>query len=228
MTTRQELLKILDRSEDNFVERKPARANAKEIRQTLVAFANSVPEGREAVLFIGVHDNGSIEGCPSPDSTQKLIADICSQQCYPPIAFKCEVLEEHQNVVAVMVPVSRDRPHFSGPAFVRKGATSKAASREMFDELVYSRTSKVAALLKLRDAHAVITVVGIGHKLGAVDQISDRNYKEAAECKVIGCDPHSVHLFKIGSHLNFSEPLDHVHVSHDHEKHRTMLVISGY
>jgi hypothetical protein len=82
--------------------------------------------------------------------------------------------------------------------------------------------------LKLRDAHTIITAVGIGHKLGAVDQISERNYKEGAECKVVGRDPHSVHLFKVGSMVNYSVFLDHVQISYDHVKHRPMLVITGY
>ncbi len=33
--------------EDNFVERKPANPNRDDIRKTVVAFANTVTEGRE-------------------------------------------------------------------------------------------------------------------------------------------------------------------------------------
>jgi hypothetical protein len=228
MVTRGELLKLLDGPEDNFVERKPARVNARAIRQTLVAFANSVPDGREAVLFIGVRDDGVIEGCPNPDSTQKSVGEISQQQCYPPIAFKCEVLQDRQSVVAVIVPPSKNRPHFSGPAFVRKGSMSVAASPEMFDELVHSRNSKVAELLSLRDKHTILTVIGIGHRLGTVTQTSERAYREGEECKVVNCDAHSAHLYKIGPQINFSEPLEHIQVSYDHEKHRPMLVVTGY
>jgi len=73
--------------EDNFTERKPESANAGELRRTLVAFANSVPPERSAILFIGVHDNGQILGCSNPDATQKTIRKIAEQDCYPPITF---------------------------------------------------------------------------------------------------------------------------------------------
>ena len=45
-------------SEDNFVERKPQSVKAHELRQTLVAFSNTLEERQTAVLFIGVDDNG--------------------------------------------------------------------------------------------------------------------------------------------------------------------------
>ena len=51
--TREELLKRLKDHEDNFTERKLEGAKSAELRKTLVAFANSVPEGRLAILFIG-------------------------------------------------------------------------------------------------------------------------------------------------------------------------------
>ena len=47
-----ELTSRLADKEDNFVERKPKKVNDRELRQTAVAFANSVPEGREAVLTL--------------------------------------------------------------------------------------------------------------------------------------------------------------------------------
>lgn len=42
--------------EDNFTERKAADSNDRALRQTLFAFANSVPEAETAVLFFGVDD----------------------------------------------------------------------------------------------------------------------------------------------------------------------------
>ena len=50
----------LSDGESNFVERKQSAASTDEIRRTIVAFANSVPVGDEAVLFIGVKDDGTI------------------------------------------------------------------------------------------------------------------------------------------------------------------------
>lgn len=54
--TKEQLLALLGRHERNFVERKSEGVTASELRQTVCAFANSVPEGRAGVLFIGIHD----------------------------------------------------------------------------------------------------------------------------------------------------------------------------
>lgn len=56
MTT-DELLRLIGNHEDNFVERKSEGLRDAEMRQTVSAFANAVPAGREGVLFIGIHDN---------------------------------------------------------------------------------------------------------------------------------------------------------------------------
>ncbi len=107
-------LRIADH-EDNFTERKTESAGSTAWRRTLVAFANSVPEGRTASLVIGVSDDGAILGVTIPDSIQKTIRKICEQDCYPPIAFSSEVVAgEPGAVVVASVPFSAARPHFSG------------------------------------------------------------------------------------------------------------------
>lgn len=80
--------------EDNFVERKPAGVNRAEMRKTLVAFANSVPQGQTAILFIGVRDDGSLNSVKAPDSVQKTLNDICARDCYPAIPFRATALTQ--------------------------------------------------------------------------------------------------------------------------------------
>ena len=58
----KELIARLHTSEDNLVERKPEGVNRSELRRTLVAFANSTPDDQVAILFVGVHDKGTIVG----------------------------------------------------------------------------------------------------------------------------------------------------------------------
>jgi hypothetical protein len=70
--------------EDSYTERKPAGAHDRDIRRTLVAFANSLREDKTAVLFIGVSDDGAIQGISNSDKLQKTIDNICKEQCYPP------------------------------------------------------------------------------------------------------------------------------------------------
>ncbi len=109
----------LSDKEDNFVERKPKTVKNAEIRQTVVAFANSVPEGREALLFIGIRDDGTIEGVDNTDAMQKAIREACERQCYPPIKYTAEVVSDGgRDVVAIRIPPSQDRPHFAGPFLV--------------------------------------------------------------------------------------------------------------
>lgn len=57
-----DLVSRLKNVEDNFTERKLEGAKPEELRRTLVAFANSVPKGRTAVLFIGVTETADIRG----------------------------------------------------------------------------------------------------------------------------------------------------------------------
>lgn len=228
MITRQQILEMLGDSEGPLLERKPARVNLREIRQTVCAFANSLTEGQEAVLFIGMRDDGGIEGCQDTDSLQKSIRDACEKHCYPPIAYRVEVLHERQNVVAVVIPASDRRPHFSGPAYVRRGSESVAASPEMFDELIWSHNDKAAVLLSYKRQHQKVQVVGVGHRLGSTKRLGDSHYVEAAECLVTDCNAQFVKLQKIASQVNFSEPLEHINISYDEEKWCPKIVVTGY
>lgn len=222
-----ELISRLKNEEDNFVERKPANPKRGDIRKTVVAFANSLSEGRTGVLFIGVRDDGRIEGVPNPDKLQKTVREVCEQECYPPVQFSTEVLSTPGGaVLAVIILESSNKPHFSGPAFVRRGSESVAASQEVFDELIYSRNSKCAAILKLKGQ--IVTVISLQHKLGKAKHIPNTGYRESAECRVEAANAHTVRLKVLAPDRMVSEPLDHVIVSYDEDRHRPMLIISGY
>jgi predicted HTH transcriptional regulator len=118
--------------EDNFTERKPASVNARDLHKAIVAFANSVPENRAAIIYIGVGNDGSPRGLPNPDSLQKTVRNICDHDCFPPIKASLEVLDVvGKSVIAVVVPSSANRPYFSGPAYIRRGSESVQASQEI-------------------------------------------------------------------------------------------------
>jgi hypothetical protein len=220
------LVARLKNHEDNFVERKPDGANSGEIRQTIVAFANTVPPGAVGILFLGVHNDGRIQGVENPDKLQKTVREQCERVCYPPIAFTAEVLEaEGKAVVAVVVPSSTNRPHFSGPAFIRRGSESVTASPELFEELIASRNDKVAAILRMRGAP--VTVICVQHKLGSTEHVSDQRYRTRSDCVIESCDSHIVRMRDIGSDRRVTEPLEIVRVSYDEERYRPMLVIQG-
>jgi hypothetical protein len=223
--TPDELLRMIANHEDNFVERKTESVATSELRQTVGAFANSVPEGREAVLFIGVHDKtGEVLGVGNTDQLQKRIRDICHADCYPEIQYTAEVLTlDGKSVVAVIIPSSSAKPHFTGPAYVRVGSESLKSTPQQYDDLILSRNDKAREILKHKND--VFTVLGIGYKLGSNKPLPDGNYRERRECRVETCTGHLVTLSDIASGQRFSEPLAHVTVHYDHEKYRPMLMV---
>ncbi len=224
MITSNELLSRLQHPEDGFTDRKLETVARGDIRRTVVAFANSVPEGRTAILFIGVADDGAIKGCSNTDGKQKLVRQVCEQDCYPPIQAATEIIATPAgSMLAVIIGPSSDRPHFAGRAYVRKGSESVIASPQIFDELVHSRNSRVAAIL--RHKNDVVSVRSIGRRLGDARPVSNSSYSEYAECRIEECNPHFVRLYNISSRDYYCEPTDHVQVLRDEHRHRTMLVI---
>jgi len=224
MTT-DELLKMIGNHEDNFVERKLESVSPSELRQTVSAFANTVPEGRVAVLFIGIHDRtGEALGVSNPDQLQKRIRDVCHGDCYPPIDYTTEVLSVNDKpVVAVVIPPSNNKPHFTGPAYVRVGSESTKASPQQYEDLILSRFDKTRAILKHKNE--LFTVLGISYKLGSNKPLNDGNYRESRECRIESCTGHLITLYDIGSNVRFSEPLAHITINYDQAKLRPMLIV---
>lgn len=214
--------------EDHFVERKLAGVSNGELRQTIGAFANSVDADAFAVLFIGVHDKtGEILGVPAieTDRLQMKIQDIC-KDCYPEVTtVTSQVLPvDDKLVVAVLVRASSNRPHFTGPAYVRRGSQSMKASAEQFDEMIASRNSKTGSILRMRDRP--ITVHCIGRKLLDSRPVETRYLEEHEHCFVVTCDAQSVRL-KLVSSEHVSVPLDSVSISRDEKRWCPLLVIKS-
>lgn len=156
--TEEEVKRRLSDLEDGWTERKPQNVDRDDVRKTLVAFANSVPEGEEAILFIGVADDGRVVGVDNPDKTQKAIRQY-ADKCYPAIRHTSKVVEsEGKHVVAVIVQSDHNRPHFTGPAYVRVGSESIPASNSAYEELIASRNSKARALLQAKQNGELVSV----------------------------------------------------------------------
>ena len=139
-----ELLARLKNFEDHFVERKTS-GDQKDWLKTAVAFANSAPTGFPCVLYIGAKDNGEIE-MPQKDldSLQKTFNQMM-KKAYPPVPYLTKIVSDgERQALAVIVFGSDLRPHFSGPAYVRKGSESFEASEPLYEELIAQRNSKTA------------------------------------------------------------------------------------
>lgn len=223
--TDDQLLALLRKHEDNFVERKSEGVTASELRQTVCAFANSVPEGRDGVLFVGIHDKtGEIAGVGNTDQLQKRVREAAQNDCYPPIAYTSAVLTvEGKQVLAVIVPQSAAKPHFTGPAYVRIGSESPKASQQQYEELILSRNDKAREILRHRNG--VLTVLGQGYQLGSNKPLHDAAYREMRECRLLNCTAHLVTLEDIATGERFSEPLAHVTISYDHKRQRAQLMV---
>ena len=183
MLSEEKLRERLMNSEDRFTERKSQGVSTEDICKTLVAFANSLPDGQEGVLFIGISDKGDLTGVGNPDKMQKGIRKLAEGRCYPPISVQCQVLNESGvNIIAVTVFSSRNKPHFAGPAYVRIGSESVVASREMFEELITSRNDKARQILRYRDQDTTIL-------LDLPSPYDQRHYNRF-RCKVKDCNPH--------------------------------------
>src|SRR5882762_642433 len=142
-----DLLARMRNFEDHLVERKVVKDD-KDWKKTAVAFANSVPVGLPAVLYIGVRDNGEIETPQQNlDDVQKKF-NRHMEKVYPRIAYVPKIVTYNgRQALAVIIPGSDLRPHFAGLSYVRRGSESLEASKKQFAELVTSRTTKSFEIL---------------------------------------------------------------------------------
>ncbi len=134
-----DLLARIRRFEDHFVERKTA-SDKKDWLKTIVAFANSTPDGSTGVLFIGVTNEGVIEDKQNDlDAIQKTLNKEL-EKAYPRIQCRSHVIEENgRQALAVIVPASSNKPHFAGPSFIRRFSETFEASEQEFSELIKNR-----------------------------------------------------------------------------------------
>lgn len=172
--------------EDGWTERKSKGVNTEDITKTIVAFANSLPDGQKAVLFIGIADkSGEIEGVDDTDGLQKRVRHAAEKRTYPPIylGHNTRVLNEGgKNIVAVIIEASKAGPHFAGPAYVRVGSESVEASTRQFDMLIARRTSVARLIIDAMEKDQLVLVELVFHV----------NNKPRLQCKVTECNPHYV------------------------------------
>jgi len=223
--SRDELTRRLAQHEDSFVERK---LEGDDWKPTLVAFANSVPHGRDAVLYIGVRDDGEIAGVSNADSIQKKLQAFCRNTCYPPMSFTTELLTAGDaQVIAVVVPPSSNRPHFAAPAYVREGTKTVSAAPRLFEDLIASRTSKTAELLRYRGIRFTImsakTRLGIPEYLATRAGTSMTGQIREYECALVEVNAFFARFELSGA--NFTEPLENLTISYDDRKHRPLVTI---
>lgn len=108
MVDENEILQQLAKGENETQDFKLEITSSQKIAKTLVAFANT-NGGR---LWIGVKDNGSINGCEVLEE-QYMIEQAIDKYCKPPInvAFNIQLIEDKE-ILEVQIPQSTTRPHY--------------------------------------------------------------------------------------------------------------------
>ncbi len=211
--------------EDGLTERKRATYSHDEIRKAVVSFANSVPEGHTAVLFIGVANDGTITGIASDevDKTQQRVRRICEEDCFPAIAIHLtQVLAINgKHVVAFEFGPSQSRPHFAGHAYVRIGSESVKASASKLDELIAAKNTTVGRLLAARDKHEIfLLVMPVGTSIPGQHPFSQRR---EWECKVERCDAHTARFYDIAAQRYWDLPLEFLLFGRDPNRDRMLI-----
>ena len=213
--------------ESSLCERKSDGCREPEIRKTVVAFANSTPDGQEAVLFIGLNDKtGAVEGVENTDKLQKRCTTAL-EECFPAIKRHMYVLAINgQTVVAIVIPASSHKPHFSGGAYVRDGSQSIQASERLYDELILSRTYPARELLNFKNNHTVVGVRGINYRLGSHRPFTG-THVEGMDCQIEACTGMYVKFYRLDSSSRFTESLSQIRISFDDEKNKPLILVSA-
>jgi hypothetical protein len=210
------LLQRLRNGEDNLTEWKVEGVNQHDLRQTLCAFANSAGEHDIGVLFIGIDDSGVPLGVLDTDSRQKDVRRA-AEICYPPIKFTSSVVNvDGKRIVAVQVPFTSGKPHFSGPAYVRKGSESVAAPQAMFEALIASRSDKARRILQYREQIRSVRWLTLpefppreAHLPGLYSDVNGRWYE------IVGCDAEYLRFQDRNFRNQYTIPLKYVELDYD-------------
>ncbi|MCU1272395.1 MAG: putative transcriptional regulator [Acidobacteriaceae bacterium] len=210
-----DLLARMKNFEDHLVERKVVSDN-KDWKKTAVAFANSVPVGIPAILFIGVRDGGEIETPQKNlDEAQKKF-NSKMKTVYPRIFYVPKIVSENGlQALAVIIPGSELRPHFAGLAYVRRGSVTEDASEEQLSELIAQRNSKTATILRWKGKNVTVFL-----------RSGDSEAAWPNSTIVVDCNQFYVSLQTVPHEPATSFPLSRVEINFDHARYRLQLEIA--
>ena len=214
--TEQELLSRFHNYEDPFVERK-SEGDQKDYLKTAIAFANTLPDGVSGVLFVPVMNDGKIQTA-NLDTLQMRISERL-KPAYPSLVYSQRIVNiGQQQVVAVLVPGSPQRPHFAGPAYVRDGSQTKNASEQQFQELIARRSSKVEELKKWVGKKVTVEFIALGQG----PRVENSFRVDLEECTLwYATIKYEDTMISLKPRESFA--LSRVEISYDQKHHRLLL-----
>ena len=127
-------------------------------------------------------------------------------------------------IVAIIVPFSANRPHFTGQSYVRRGSESIRASEEVFEELILSRNDKVRRILAERGNLISVQFIGNKGTQGSMDIKSIP--RELRNYRIDQCDSHVVRFTDTNFGYLYSPSLEHVTIGFDTGLQRFKLFVN--
>jgi predicted HTH transcriptional regulator len=214
------LLRLLHSTENSFVERKTV-GDQKDWIKTVVAFANTLANDQEGVLFIGATDKGQIEETTSGlDNLQKTLSEKL-KSVYPNVYYTTRtVLESGRECLAVIVPGSPLKPHFAGQLFLRDGSKTVVAAAEKYETLLAARLGKTFEIQKWQGK--TITLRILSRQNGMAYMVNQ--YTHVAQVVNVNQFYATVSF----NNQSRSYPLSRVEISYDNQAGRPELAIEDF
>lgn len=198
-----EAKKLIATGECGTIEFKLKANHPEKIIREVVAFANS----RGGHLFVGVSDDGQINGLKYPDEEEFVVTKAIQELCRPPVPFTIDKIKIEQGVEILHYEIreSEEKPHYAflekkhryGKAFVRVEDRSIQASYEVrkylgertnFDQPI-SLEENTQELFKYFENHPTITLSQYRHLTGLNKRLASKKLVSLALSGALKIEP---------------------------------------
>ena len=137
---KEELIEIIEKGEDSFVEFKEEMIHPDDLAAEMVAFSNS--EGGK--ILLGISDEKKIVGISEPDKEMQRIENVSYHNCKPSLTINIEKLKiDNKLILIIYIPKGLERPYCTnkGVHYIRTSSGRRPATREELARLYNVSTS---------------------------------------------------------------------------------------
>ena len=210
-----DILLRLKNIEDSTVERKTA-SDYRDCLKTAVSFSNSLPADDPGIIFVGVGNDGTVQDNLNLYSLQRDVSKEL-RKIYPPIYPQMKAMKDAtgKEFLAVIVRGSVERPHFSGPAYVRDGEQTREASEPQFERLIAERSSKVREILKWHGSQITLRLPKVEYTIAGT---SRTEHGDILSAHVLACNQFcaTLQVMRSGNDSSLASiPLSKLEISFD-------------